>query len=128
VRAFTASFDGHLPDSCMQGLAQGAGLLVMAAIAVAYFLGMRPSIAQKQPATPSRRRVGSTHARQAAGGPEREVQQARPSLHRTSGGQSDSPARERAPLRRSLGSQGAFGGGPSQTWTLRLTTGSPPRI
>ncbi len=46
--------------------------------------------------TPPHCRAGSAHARQAADGPEREVQRTRSPLHRTGDGQSGPPSRDRS--------------------------------
>jgi len=76
--------------------------------------------------TPPRHRADSTHAHQAVDGPLRKVHRTRSPVLRTGDGHSGPPSRDLSPVRRSLRFQGAFGGSPSRTFTLRPVSGSLP--
>ncbi len=106
--------------AALPGMPPSPGLLSRAAAAVTGLFGRQEAM------TPPRHRADSAHAHQAVDGPLREVHRTRSPALRTGDGHSGPPSRDLSPVRRSLRFQGAFGGSPSRTFTLRPVPGSPP--
>ncbi len=107
-------------SAALPGMPPSPGVLSRAAAAVTGLFGRQEAM------TPPRHRADSAHAHQAVDGPLREVHRTRSPALRTGNGHSGPPSRDLSTVRRSLRFQGAFGGSPSRTFTLRPVPGSPP--